>query len=90
LESSLNFLSNNLKKHYKIWYSQGEKWCQNLNSKKNILKEESGTKLSVKHTWREKMIVSTTFLESSLNFLPNNLKNTRKFGTVREKNGVKV
>jgi len=27
LESSLNFLSNNLKNHYKIWYSQGEKWC---------------------------------------------------------------
>jgi len=25
LESSLNFLSNNLKKHYKIWYSQGER-----------------------------------------------------------------
>jgi len=25
LESSLNFLSNNLKKHYEIWYSQREK-----------------------------------------------------------------
>jgi len=32
LKSSLNFLSNILKKHYKIWYSQGEKWCQNYNS----------------------------------------------------------
>jgi len=28
LESSLNFLSNNLKKHYKIQYSQGEKRYQ--------------------------------------------------------------
>jgi len=27
LESSLNFLSNSLEKHYKIWYSQGEKRC---------------------------------------------------------------
>jgi len=25
LESSLNFLSNNLEKHYKIWYIQREK-----------------------------------------------------------------
>jgi len=38
LESSLNFLSNNLKKHYKIWYSQGEKRCQNLNCQKLSLK----------------------------------------------------
>jgi len=32
---SLNFLSNNLKKQYKIWYSQGEKQCQNLKSQKH-------------------------------------------------------
>jgi len=25
LESSLNCLSNNMEKHYKIWYSQGKK-----------------------------------------------------------------
>jgi len=31
-----------------------------------------------------------TFLESSLNFLPNNLKNTTKFRIVREKSGVKI
>jgi len=44
------------------------------------------TKLLVKPTWT----VSGTFLESLLNFLPNNLKNITKFGTVREKSGVKV
>jgi len=31
LDSWLNFISNNLKKHYKIWYSLREKRCQNLN-----------------------------------------------------------
>jgi len=54
------------------------------------LKGQSETKSPVKPTWSEKMIVSSTFLESSLNFLSNNLKNTRKFGIVREKSGVKV
>jgi len=36
------------------------------------------------------MTVLSTFLESSLNFLFNNIKNTTKVGTVREKSGVKV
>jgi len=54
------------------------------------LKEQSGTKSPVKPTGSEKMIVLSTFLESSLNFLFNNLKNTTKFGTIREKSGVKV
>jgi len=36
------------------------------------------------------MTVLSTFLESSLNFLFNNIKNTTKFGKVREKSGVKV
>jgi len=46
--------------------------------------------LPVKPIWSEKMTVLSTFLESSLNVLPNNLKNRTKFGTVREKNSVKV
>jgi len=74
LESSLNFLSNNLKNHYKILYSQGEKLCQSLDCHKNNLKGQSETKWPVKLTWSEKMTVLTTFLESSLNFLSNNLK----------------
>jgi len=39
LESLLNFLTDNLKKHYKIWYSQEEKRWQSLNCKKHSLKE---------------------------------------------------
>jgi len=34
LKSLLNFRFRNLKKQYKIWYSQGEKRCQNLNCQK--------------------------------------------------------
>jgi len=37
LESSLNFLSNNMKNYHKIWYSQEEKRCQNLNSQKHSI-----------------------------------------------------
>jgi len=33
---SLNFLFGSVKKHYKIWYSQGEKWCQSLNCKNTV------------------------------------------------------
>jgi len=33
------------------------------------------------------MSVSSTFLEYSLNFRSNNLKNTTKFSTFKEKNG---
>jgi len=87
---TLNFLSNNLKKHYKIWYSQGEKQCQNLNCQKHSLKEQAETKSPVKPTWTEKMTVVSTFLASLLNFLSSNLKNTSKFGTLRKKIGVKV
>jgi len=74
LKSSLNFLSNNLKKHKKNCYSQGEKRCQSLNCQKHSLKGQSGTKSSVNPTWNKKMTVLGTFLESSLNFLFNNLK----------------
>jgi len=48
------------------------------------------TKSPVKPTSSEKMTVLSKFLESSLNFLANNLRNTTKFGTVREKSGVKI
>jgi len=76
LESSLNFLSNNLKKHFKTCYSQGKKQCQKLNCQKHSLKEQSGTKLPVKPTWIWNLTVLSTFLESSLNFLFNNLTKT--------------
>jgi len=74
LEFSLNFLSNNMKIRYKIWYSQVEKWSQSLNSKKHCLKGQWETKSPVKPTWSKKMTVLSTFLESSLNFLSNNMK----------------
>jgi len=38
LESPLNFLSTNLKKHLKIRYSQREKQCQSVNCQKDSLK----------------------------------------------------
>jgi len=50
LESLLNFLSNNMKKHYKILYSQGEKQCQSLNWQKHSLKRQLGTKWPVQPT----------------------------------------
>jgi len=78
LESLYDFLSNNLKIHYKIWYSQGEKRCQSLNCQKHSLKRQSGTKSPVKFIWSEKMNVSSTILESPLNFLYNNLKTPNK------------
>jgi len=89
LESLLSFLSNNIKNTTKFG-SQGEKRCPNLNCQKHSLKEQSGTKSRVKHTWSEKMVVLSTFLECSLNFLSNNIKNTTKFGTVREKSGAQI
>jgi len=46
--------------------------------------------LLVKPNWSKKITVLNTFLESLLNFLSNNLRNTTKLGTVREKSGVKV
>jgi len=70
LKSSLNFLSNNLKNQY----NQREKQCQSLNCQKHSLKRQSGTKSPLKPTWSEKITVLSTFLESSLSFLSNNLK----------------
>jgi len=48
------------------------------------------TKSLVKLTWSDKMTVLSTFLESSFNFLSENLKNTTKFDRVREKSSIKV
>jgi len=57
LKSSLNFQSDNLKNHYKIWCSQGEKRSQNLNCEKHSLEKQSGTKLAVKPTWSKEMTI---------------------------------
>jgi len=51
---------------------------------------QSRTKLLIKPTWSKNLTVLSTFLESSLNFLSNNLKKQSKFGTVMDKSGVKV
>jgi len=59
-----------------------------LNCQKDSLEGQSGTKSPVNPTWSEKITVLRTFLESSLNFLSTNLKNTTKFGIMREKVGV--
>jgi len=50
----------------------------------------SGTKSPVKPTCSKKIAVLSTFFKYLLNILFNNLKkNSSKFGTVREKSGVK-
>jgi len=67
LKFLLNFLSDNLKKH-----SQGE--FKHFELPETQLKRQSRTKSTVKLTWSEKMTILSTFLESSLNFLSNNLK----------------
>jgi len=90
LKSSLIFLFNNRKKHYKIGYSQREKRYQSLNCQKHSLKGYTRPNCLQKPTCSEQMTVLTTFVEFSLIFLTNNLKNTRKFSTVREKSGIKV
>jgi len=61
LESSLNFLSNNLKKHYKTGYSQAEKRYQNMNCQKDSLRRQPGIKLPVKPTWSKKITVLHIF-----------------------------
>jgi len=61
-----------------------------LNFQKHSLKRQSGRKFTVNPTWSEKMTVLSTFLKFSLNFLFNNLKNTKNIGTVKEKSDVKV
>jgi len=43
------------------------------------------TKLPVKPTWSTKITVLSTFLESSLNFLFNNLKNIQNLVQIRRK-----
>jgi len=50
---------------------------------------QSETKSAIKPTCSEKMTVLSTFLKSSLNFLSNNLKNSKKFSIVRKKSGFK-
>jgi len=89
LESSLNVLSNNLKKHYKIWYSQEEKRGQSLTCQKHSLKGQSGTKLPVKPTCSKKMTVLSTFLESLINFLSTNLNKHNKVWYSQKKSDVK-
>jgi len=54
------------------------------------LKGQSGTKWPVKPTCSKKITVLSTFLESSSNFLSNNLKKRYKTGTVREKSGGEI
>jgi len=49
------------------------------------LKGQSEIKLPVKPISSEKMKVLSTFLESSLNFLFNNLKKPTQFSTVKKK-----
>jgi len=86
LEFPINFLSNDMKKYYKIGYSQGEKRCQSLNYQKHSLKEQLEIKLPIKPTWNKKMTVLSTFLEFSLNFLSNDMKKYYKIGySQREK-----
>jgi len=57
---------------------------------KHSWKGQSGAKSHLKPIWSEKITVLSTFLESSLNFLSNDIKKTTKPGKVREKSGVKV
>jgi len=47
-------------------------------------------KSPVKPTRSMKITVLSTFLESPLNFLSKDKKNTSKSSTVREKNGVQI
>jgi len=74
LESSLNFLSNNLKKYFQNLVQSGRKVVSKTERQKDSLKKQSRTKSTIKLTWSEEMKVLSTFLESSLNFLSNNLK----------------
>jgi len=83
LESSLNFLSNNLKKYYKIWWSV-KKAVSKFELSETQFERTARAKSPVKLTWSEKMTVLSTFLKSPLNFICNNLKNTARFGTERK------
>jgi len=90
LKSSLNFLFRNLRNTTKLDTVREKSVVKNLNCQKHSLKGQSGTKSPVKPIWSEKMTVLSTFLESSLNFLCRNLRNTTKLDTVREKSGVQI
>jgi len=59
-------------------------------SKFEVPKTQSGIKSLLKLTWSEKITVLSTFLESSLNLLSNDIRNPTKLSTVRKKSGVKV
>jgi len=79
LESPLNFLSNDIKTSTKF------DTIRKKTVSKLELEEEQGErtvkhKITCKPTWSEKMTVLSTFLESSLNFLSNNLKKFYKNG----------
>jgi len=54
-----------------------------LNCQKYSLKTVND-KIACKPTWSKKITILSTFLDYMLNFLSNNLKNTTKFGKVRE------
>jgi len=49
-----------------------------LNCQKDSFQGESGSKSLVKPTWCKKITVLSTFSESSLNFLSNDIKKTLK------------
>jgi len=88
LESSLNFLPNNMENTTKFSTVREKSGVKVLKLPETQL-ERTETKSPVKPTWSKKITVLSTFLESSLNFLSNNMEDTTKFGTVREKSGVK-
>jgi len=50
--------------------------CQSLNCQKHSFKGQSRIKSLEKRTFSKKITILSTFLESSLNFLSNNLKKT--------------
>jgi len=74
LKSLLNFLSITQKKTLQNLVVSEK---SGLNCQEHSLKEQSGTKSPVRASWSEKMTVLSTFLESSFNFLFNNLKKLR-------------
>jgi len=63
--------------------------CQLLNYQEHHFRTVKD-KIASKFFGIEKMRVLDTFLESSLNFLSNDIKNTTESSKVREKTAVKV
>jgi len=70
LESSLNYLFNTLKRTLQNLVQSGRKAVLKF---KLLETKFEKTKLPIKPTWSEKMTVLSTFLESSLKILSNNL-----------------